>query len=68
MKITCTNTAFPDTHVFYVDGLPPLPNGKAVDISEEEAAAFEARTGVPLDKAIKGDEQFKLVSAAKGGN
>jgi hypothetical protein len=68
MKITCTNKAFPDTHVFYVDGLPPLPNGKAVDVSENEAATFEARTGTPLEAALKDNEHIKLTSTAKGDN
>lgn len=69
MKITVTNNAFPDDHVFYVDGLPPLPNGAMVDLSEDDIARFEARSGIKLADAFKSQEGVKLTtSGGKGGN
>lgn len=68
MKLTCNNPAFPDDHVFYINGLPPLPNGKAVEISDSDVATYEDRNGVKFVDSFKDNEVVKLSSAGKGGN
>lgn len=68
MKVTYSNPAFPDGYIFFIDALPPLPNGKAVELSEDDLAKFEAHWGQSIEKQLKGDENVKLSSSAKGGN
>ena len=66
-KVTHTNKAFPDDHVFYVDGLPALPNGKAVELSDEDLENFKVRWDKTPEQQFKGNEAF-TISGGKGGN
>jgi hypothetical protein len=71
MKVELNDDSWPKGTELYINGLGTVVNGKAVEFSEEEVAAFEALVGESASKALKGNENLKVsgsgASTSKGG-
>lgn len=68
MKIELNEPSQPKGMEFHVNGLGTLVNGKAVDFSDEEIAAFEEAVGRSVKEAFASAVNIKVTASAKGGD
>jgi hypothetical protein len=65
LKVTVTNSDFPDDHEFEVRGLGLFTNGKSRSVTEEEEAAYVALNGVSVRDGTKESEYLKVEGTAE---
>jgi len=69
MKVTLKDESLPEGRELHIKGLGTLVNGKAVELSKEQIAAFEARRGLKIETAFKNDPRIEISgSGLKGGD
>ena len=70
MKVTLKDETMEEGRELHVKGLStPLVNGKTVELSKEEIAAFEERRGLKLAEAFENNPTIELAgSGSKGGD
>jgi hypothetical protein len=65
LKVTVTNSDFPEDYEFEVRGLGLFTNGKSRSVTEDEEAAYIGLNGVSVRDGTKGSENIKVEGTAE---